>query len=231
MTELLFIVVVIAAVLGLLAYMLAQKSDTAPQTLIHEGKFEEAVKSADELLARSKGDSSLHLHKAEALKLLGRFDEAIGEYQLKLKADHRDAAAREGVALCLSFLGRDLDEARRLMEETMLQFPEIQEFQAISLAHIHLIRGEHETARRLFDDNAELVETRFSVDYTDRDPLLAETLYIFAELTLKYGTPDRALPYLKRVQEWAPASIFASWAADAQFKSAGVDSRNPREAE
>ena len=221
MTELLLLLVALATVLGLLAYMFAQKSDTAPQTLIHQGKFEAAVASADELLARGAAGSSLQLHKAEALKLLGRFDEAIAAYRAQLQVDPRDAAAREGIALCLTYLARNLDEARHLMEEAFTQFPQIQEFQAVGLAFIDRARGDDISARRLFEDNAELIQTRFDMDYTDRDPLLVETLFIFGDLTTAYATRERAEPYFNRVLEWAPTSIFAKWVANRPRVSSG----------
>lgn len=222
MTEIVLVLTGVAAVLGLVAYMLAQKGETAPQKLIHQGLFEAAVKSADELIGRGTSDSALHLHKAEALKLLGRFEEAIASYRVQLLIDPRDAAAREGIALCLTYLGRDLQEARRLMDEALMQFPQIQEFQAMSLAFVDKARGDNASASRLFEDNAELVRTRFEIDYTDRDPLLVEALYVFGELVAAYGRGEDAERYFRRIVDWAPTSVFALWVGNRAITPSSV---------
>src|SRR5256885_16095337 len=123
-------VVVFVALLGwLVAYMVSQKPATSAQRLIQQHRYEEAVAAAG-------ADA---LHRAEALKLLGRFDEAIASYE---RSD--DPAAREGLALSLAHLGRDLDRARQLMEETIARHPQIQEFQALALAYILLRPGDPE---------------------------------------------------------------------------------------
>jgi len=174
------VVVVALALLGwLAAWMLSQKPVTTAQQLIQHRRYEEA-------LAAARPED--HLHRAEALKLLGRYDEAIAEYR---RSD--DPAAREGIALSLAHLGRDLDEARRLMEESIALYPQIQEFQALELAYVLLKRGERDEALRIFGDNVELLETRFRDDYTDPDPLLAETLFLFGELTDAAGGDGSAL--------------------------------------
>ena len=103
--------------------MRAQKPATTAQRLIQQHRYDEAVVAA----------AQDPLHRAEALKLLGRFDDAIAAYR---QSD--DPAAREGIALSLAHLGRDLDEAKRLMEETIALHPQIQEFQALGLAYILL---------------------------------------------------------------------------------------------
>src|SRR5687767_2946579 len=91
-------------VVALLAYMLAQKPVTSVQQLIQQNRYEEAA-------ALPATDSAAHLHRAEALKLLGRFSEAVDEYRLS-----DDPAAREGIALSLAHMKRDPVEAKRLME-------------------------------------------------------------------------------------------------------------------
>ena len=186
-------VVLIAAVVWALVYMLAQKPVTSVQELIQRGAYQEAVAAA--------GDD--WLHRAEALKLLGRFDEAIDAYR---KSD--DAAAPEGVALSLAHLGRDLDEAQRLMEQQIALNPQIQEFQALSLAYILLRAGKVEDALRIFRDNVELLETRFRDDYTDRDPLLAETLFMYAALSQAAGDTQRASALRAKAAAWAPGSVW-----------------------
>lgn len=186
-------VVIIAIVIWALAYMLAQKPVTSVQQLIQRGDYEQAIAAA----------GSDWLHRAEALKLLGRFDEAISEYR---KSD--DPAAREGIALSLAQLGRDLPEAQRLMEEQIALYPQIQEFQALALAFILLRQGKRDDALRVFRDNVELLETRFRDDYTDPDPLLAETLVMYAELSEAAGDPDRANALRAKAAAWAPGSVW-----------------------
>jgi tetratricopeptide (TPR) repeat protein len=190
-------------VIALLAYMLAQKPVTTAQKLIQEHRYEEAA-------ALTAADSAGHLHRAEALKLLGRFEDAIVEYR---QSD--DPAAREGAALALAHLGRDLDEAKRIMEQTFAAHPAIQEFQALGLAYILLRRGERDAALRMYRDNVELLETRFRDDYTDADPLLAETLVMYGELAKAAGDAARAEELEGRAAAWAPRSVWAHTAISA----------------
>jgi len=191
------IAVVVTAVLligWLAAWMLAQKPATNAQQLIQQHRYEDAVTAA----------ANDPLHRAEALKLLGRFDEAIASYR---RSD--DPAAREGIALSLAHLGRDLDEAKRLMEETIALHPQIMEFQALGLAYILLRRREREDALRIYTDNLELLETRFRDDYTDPDPLLAETLVMFAALSEAAGDVTRATALRTQAAQWAPGSVWS----------------------
>jgi tetratricopeptide (TPR) repeat protein len=187
-------VVLIGAVVWLLFYMFAQKPVTTVQQLIQQGRYADAVAAA--------GDD--WMHRAEALKLLGRFDDAMEAYR---KSD--DPAAREGIALALSHLERDLGEAQRLMEEQINLYPQIQEFQALGLAYILLRAGKRDEALRVFGDNVELLETRFRDDYTDRDPLLAETLFMYAELSEAAGDRERAETLRAKAAAWAPGSVWS----------------------
>jgi tetratricopeptide (TPR) repeat protein len=183
-------ILIAVVVLGwLTAYMLSQKPITNAQQLIHLKRYEDAVMEA----ARTND----HLHRAEALKLLGRFDEAIEAYKLS-----SDPAAKEGIALSLAHLGRNLDEARQLMETQIAQHPQIQEFQSLALAWIVLRSGDREAALRLYRDNLELLETRFRDDYTDPDPLLSETLWMFSELAEANGEEARADSLRRQAEEW-----------------------------
>src|SRR5216684_2799140 len=120
-----------------------------------------------------------------------------------------DPAAREGIALSLAHLGRDLDEAKRLMEETIALHPQIMEFQALGLAYIQLKRGDRDDALRIYNDNLELLETRFRDDYTDPDPLLAETLMMFAALSEAAGDVARASTLRAKAAQWAPGSVWS----------------------
>lgn len=180
------------------SWMLAQKPVTSAQQLIQQHRYEEAV------VAAAKDP----FHRAEALKLLGRFDEAIASYG---RSD--DPAALEGIALALAHQGRDLDRAKALMEQTIAQHPQIMEFQALGLAYVLLKRGERDAALRLFTDNAVLLETRFHDDYTDPDPLLAETLVMYAALMAAMGDEGRAAALRGRAAEWAPRSVWSSGAS------------------
>lgn len=188
------IVVFVALLAWLVAYMVSQKPETSAQQLIRSHRYADAVAAA----------GADHFHRAEALKLLGRFEDAIAEY-----GRSNDPAAREGIALSLAHLGRDLDRARQLMEETINLHPQIQEFQALALAYVLLKRGERDDALRVYRDNLELLETRFRDDYTDPDPLLAETLAMFAALAEASGDSARASALRAKAAAWAPGSIWA----------------------
>jgi tetratricopeptide (TPR) repeat protein len=201
--QLVLLLAVIAVVAWLVLYMRAQKPVTTAQHLIQQNRYAEAA-------ALPANDSAEHLHRAESLKLLGRFDEAIAEYKLS-----DDPAAQEGIALTLAHSRRDLGEAQRIMESTMNLHPQILEFQALGLAYILLRRGEREAALRIFRDNVELLETRFRDDYTDPDPLLAETLIMYAELAQASGEMFRAAALRTQAAEWAPGSVWAQRQASA----------------
>ncbi len=183
------LLIAVALMGWLVAYMLAQRPITDAQQLLQQRRYEDAVMEANRT-----GD---HLHRAEALKLLGRYDEAIEAYKLS-----DDPAAREGIALSLAHLGRDLDEARHIMETQIAQHPQIQEFQSLVLAFILLRAGDREAALRLYRDNAELLETRFHDDYTDPDPLLAETLYLFSVLAEANNENARAESLARQAEKW-----------------------------
>jgi tetratricopeptide (TPR) repeat protein len=183
------LLIAVALIGWLAAYMLSQRPITNAQQLIHQRRYEDAVMEAGRT-----GDA---FHKAEALKLLGRFDEAIDAYR-----QSSDPSAREGIALSLAHAGRDLDEARKIMETQIAQHPQIQEFQALALAYILLRDGQREEALRLFRDNVELLETRFRDDYTDPDPLLSETLFLYSRLALANGEEARADSLERQAREW-----------------------------
>jgi tetratricopeptide (TPR) repeat protein len=185
-----WILLLTIALLGfLVAYMLAQKPVTSAQKLIQLRRYEDAAMEAARV-----GDE---FHRAEALKLAGRFDEAIEAYRRS-----NDPSANEGIALILAHQRRDLDQARRLMETQIAQYPQIQEFQALGLAYILLRAGDREAALRLYQDNSELLETRFRDDYTDPDPLLSETLVMYAELAEANGEQMKADSLRQQAERW-----------------------------
>jgi tetratricopeptide (TPR) repeat protein len=194
MLQLIVIIIALIVIVWLAAWMFAQKPVTTAQQLIQQHRYEDAVTAA----------ANDPLHRAEALKLLGRFEEAIASYRRS-----SDPAAQEGIALSLAHLNRDLDEAKRLMEETIALHPQIQEFQALGLAYIHLKRGDRDDALRIYTDNLELLETRFRDDYTDADPLLAETLVMFAALADASGDSSRANALRAKAATWAPGSVWS----------------------
>lgn len=206
-------------VLWLVTLMLAQKAVTSVQSLIQKGDYSSAVREADSSLLKNPDDAATHLHRAEALKLTGDFEAALASYRRAMSLRRDDAAAREGVALTLTWLGRDAETARRLMEETLQQFPQILEFQSLSLAWILLRQGRRNEALRLYDDNRDLLQTRFEMDYTDRDPLLAETLFHYAALAEESGDGERAVLLRRTIDQFAPSSVFAE--GGAALRSAG----------
>lgn len=177
-----------------LAWMISQRPVTTAQQLIQQRRYADAVAET-----MRTGDV---FHRAEALKLLGHFDDAIDAYR-----QSNDPAANEGIALSLAHLGRDLAEARRLMETQVAQYPQIQEFQSLALAYILLKAGDSEAALRLYRDNVELLETRFRDDYTDPDPLLSETLYLFSVLAEVNGEHARADSLARQAREWGWAAV------------------------
>jgi tetratricopeptide (TPR) repeat protein len=183
------LLIAIALIGWLVAYMLSQRPITNVQQLIQQCRYEDAAMEA--------GRTGDHLHRAEALKLLHRYDEAIAAYR-----QSTDPAAREGIALSLAHLGRDLDEARGLMETQIAQYPQILEFQSLAHAYILLRAGDREAALRLYRDNRELLETRFRDDYTDPDPMLAETLYLFSVLAEANGENARADSLRRQAEAW-----------------------------
>jgi tetratricopeptide (TPR) repeat protein len=183
------LLIAIALIGWLTAYMLSQRPITNVQQLLQQRRYEDAVMEAQR--------TNDHLHRAEALKLLGRYEEAIAAYR-----QSNDPAATEGIALSLAHLGRDLDEARRLMETQIAQYPQIQEFQSLALAWILLRSGDRDAALRLYRDNVELLETRFRDDYTDPDPLLSETLYLYSELAKANGEDARAAALAQQAETW-----------------------------
>jgi tetratricopeptide (TPR) repeat protein len=192
------LVVLVAAIIiigWLAAWMLSQKPVTSVEQLIRQHRYAEAATEAEK--------QRDYIHRGEALKLLGRFDEAAAAYRLS-----DDPAAAEGIALSLTHGGGDLDEAKRLMEQTIATHPQIQEFQALALAYVLLKRGERDAASRLFDDNLVLLQTRFHDDYTDADPLLAETLWLFGELSSAAGDETRAAELRAKAAAWAPGAWF-----------------------
>lgn len=203
MLSALILLVAVALIAWLAIWMTSQKPVTHLQQLIQQHRYAEAVTEAEARTAADPSDSAAHLHHGEALKLLGRFEDAIAAYRRS-----SDPAAREGVALSLAHLGRDLDTARTLLDEQIALHPQIQEFQALALAFVLLRRGDREAALRLFDDNRVLLETRFRDDYTDPDPLLAETLVMYAALSEAAGDEARAAALRAQAAQWAPGSVW-----------------------
>lgn len=189
------LLIAVALVGWVAALILSRKPITGAQELIQMRRYEDAVMEA----ART-GDQ---FARGEALKLLGRFEDAVAAFR---QSD--DPSASEGVALSLAHLGRDLDEARDLMEKQIAWHPQIQEFQALALAWILLRLGRHDDALRIYRDNLELLETRFRDDYTDPDPQLSEMLHLFSQLAGANGETAKAQALESRAQAWGwPAPV------------------------
>ena len=157
------------------------------------------------LYMRAQKPADENLQRGESLKSEGRFDEAIEFYRRS-----KDPAAREALALSLAHAGHDLDRAKELMDDTIARYPQIQEFQQLALAYIQLRRGDRDDALRIYRDNAELLETRFRDDYTDPDPQLAETLFMYATLANANGEEERAKELRAKAAAWAPSSVWAN---------------------
>src|SRR5436853_3719935 len=156
------------------------------------------------LYMRAQKPADENLQRGEALKMQGAFDDAAAFYRRS-----SDPAAREALALSLAHAGHDLDRAKQLMEETIALYPQIQEFQALALAYIQLKRGDRDDALRIYRDNLELLETRFRDDYTDPDPQLAETLFMYATLAGANGASERASELRAKAAAWAPGSVWS----------------------
>src|SRR3954454_9670052 len=105
------LIVTVVLIGWLVIWMLSQKPATSAQQLIQQHRYAEAVSAAER-------DP---LHRAEALKLLGRFEEALHSYR-----HSDDPAAQEGIALSLQLIGRDLDKEALLLEQIIALYPEIQ---------------------------------------------------------------------------------------------------------
>ncbi|HUF17490.1 MAG TPA: BTAD domain-containing putative transcriptional regulator, partial [Thermoanaerobaculia bacterium] len=190
-----------------------QKGETTIETLIQQGEYAQAAIEAERMIAINPRDGVLHLQHADALHLMGRFTESENSYRRAMEINSRDAAAREGLALSMAHQKVQLDKARSIMEETIATLPEIQEFQALSLAFILLESGNRDEALRVFSDNLELLQTRFEMDYTDPDDLLAETVYLYGVLSREVGESAEVEALMQKVVDWAPGSVFAEWAA------------------
>lgn len=215
MTGVIVLLTTFALVLWLVLYMRAQKPITDLQQLIHQERYEDAIRAADLRLGQAGGDTAALLHRAEAAKLLGRFAEAVATYRRLLKIDPHDAAATEGLALSLAHQKVELETAEKLMETVIQSHPEIQEFQALSHTFVLWQAGKRERALEIFDDSVVLLQTRFQDDYTDPDPMLAETLYLFAVMSEAAGDVERGRELREKVRRWAPGSVFAEMSRDA----------------
>ena len=88
------------------------------------------------------------------------------------------------------------------MELQIAERPQIQEFQSLALAYILLRAGDRDAAIRIYRDNVELLETRFHDDYTDPDPLLSETLFLFSQLAEAAGEHARADALRRQAEQW-----------------------------
>jgi hypothetical protein len=82
----------------------------------------------------------------------------------------------------------------------------------------HVRAGDRGAALRLYRDNLELLETRFRDDYTDPDPMLSETLFLFSELARANGEDARADSLARQAESWG-WQLASSAAQDAAHAS------------
>jgi arylsulfatase A-like enzyme/Flp pilus assembly protein TadD len=91
---------------------------------LREGKLEEALRFADEGLARTGATlpAGLHLLRAEVFGRQGRIDEAEREYRIEVEAHSRSVEALTGLAIVAAVRG-DLTEAARRIETMVRAVP------------------------------------------------------------------------------------------------------------
>src|SRR3954464_5764115 len=102
MLQLIVIVVALVLIVWLAALMFAQKPVTTAQQLIQQHRYEDAV----------AGGANDPLHRAEALKLLGRFEGTGPSYRRSA-----DPAAQSGIALSLAPLRTRRQTGKRRLAE------------------------------------------------------------------------------------------------------------------
>lgn len=212
--EIFLIILVAAIVVAVLMSRTSREPRSGVPALLNREDYDGAWAEASRAIEREPRRVDMRLYRAEAAKMSGRFEDAISDFREAMEIDPTDPTVREGLALTLTYAGQDLEGARELMEETIQAHPAIQEFQALELAWILLRLGRRDEALRLFHDNAELLRTRFDMDYTDADPQLAETLHLFARLSEEAQESEAARALHERVIAWAPRSIFARWSRE-----------------
>jgi tetratricopeptide (TPR) repeat protein len=200
--------VVLLIVVSLVLYMRAQKSESSLLALLRDERYAALIEEADTRLAANPADHESALLRAQALALIGNHAESERAYRRIVAQSPDDAQAIEGLALSLGHQRRSLDEARALMQRAITNHPQIQEFQSLGLAWIELRDGNRETALRIFEDNRLLIQTRFADDYTDRDPLLVETLYLQHQMLEAAGASAESAEVAQKICSWAPRSWF-----------------------
>ena len=192
------IVIAVIVLLGwLVLYMRAQKPVTSAQQLIQQHRYAEAVADA----AADSAGFFIAAKPSSSSAASTRPSRHTGNPTIPPRA--KASRWRSHISAAIS------TNAKQMMEETIALYPQIQEFQALGLAYIILRRGDRDDALRIYRDNIELLETRFRDDYTDPDPLLAETLVMFAALAEANGDAARAELLRGRAAAWAPGSVWA----------------------
>ncbi|HUO84706.1 MAG TPA: tetratricopeptide repeat protein, partial [Thermoanaerobaculia bacterium] len=207
--EIFLIVLGVLILLGIIVAATPRGRTVDLASLLDQEQYEEVIEQAQRRITAGSSDVRIQIQRGEAARMLGRFDDAGDAFRAAVALDSRDPSAREGLAMAIVWSGGDLAEARSILEETIQRLPAIQEFQALELAWIALQQGRRDEALRMFEDQSVLLQTRFEMDYTDPDPLLAETLFLYAKLAREAGDEPAARTLFDRVIEWAPRSIFA----------------------
>lgn len=208
MIQLSVFAVILIVVVALVLYMRAQKSESSLLALLRDERYEELIDEAGQRLASDPADHESAVLRAQALTLIGNHSESERAYRRILEQVPDDAQALEGLALALGHQRKSLDEARALFQRAITNHPQIQEFQSLGLAWIELLDGRRETALRIFEDNRLLIQTRFADDYTDRDVLLVETLFLWQQLLDAGGESAESAGVAGRICAWASRSWF-----------------------
>jgi tetratricopeptide (TPR) repeat protein len=97
-------------------------SNTQAQMMKAMGRFDEALATYEEAMARFPNNEVARNGYAEVLKAIGRFDEALAIYKETMTRFPNDEVARSGYAEVLKAMGR-FDEALATYEEAMARFP------------------------------------------------------------------------------------------------------------
>jgi tetratricopeptide (TPR) repeat protein len=94
----------------------------------HEGRFDEAAKGYEAIVARGIDDARVHYNLANAYFKLGRLGPAILEYERSLRLDPTDGEARDNLVLARGLLRDKVTEPEmqypvRVLKETLETVP------------------------------------------------------------------------------------------------------------
>ena len=92
------------------------------------GRRSDALTAAHNAAARRPDDPKAILYRGYMLEKAGKLQEAEGAYRQALRINPADALLMNNLASVLTAQGRDLDEAKRLIEDALKQHPDAPEF-------------------------------------------------------------------------------------------------------